>query len=136
MQKKHHTRQSVQHQRQQRRRYPFDEHTMLCQLFKTDCFKAIDRLEHQLRPYLTDNDVRLRHATGIFLSPKGIATIKRSWLYTVIGEAIMPDANGVSPLNEPRNVFFRYLADPAHGNLGISEQTLKASVNKAVSKDN
>ena len=45
---------------------------------------------------------------------------------------IPPRQRGQSILRVSKTVFFSYLADSAHCNLGVSMQTIKAAVNKAV----
>ncbi|WP_456099144.1 hypothetical protein [Prevotella jejuni] len=47
MRKKHYTRQRVQQQRKAKRRYPFDENTMICELFRPQYFKRLDELTNQ-----------------------------------------------------------------------------------------
>ncbi len=131
MRKKHYTRQRVQQQRKAKRRYPFDENTMMCELFKPEYFKRLDELTNQLRPYLSNDVKTLRREKGLFLSEEGKKKIKRTWLYALIAMTIASGEQGESPLRVAKSIFFRYLVSNDHSNIRLSESTLKASVNKA-----
>lgn len=109
---------------------------MICQLYRPECFCRINRLEGQLHDYLDNNQTNLRKSKGIFLSKLGKETIKRSWLYAKIKQAIADDKDGKSPLKISRNAFFRFLASSHHSNIGLSEASLKAAVNKAIRETN
>ena len=136
MRKKHYTRQRVQQQRKAKRRFPFDENTMICELFKPEYFKRLDELTNQLRPYLSNDVKTLRREKGLFLSAEGMKNVKRTWLYALIAMTIAPGEQRESPLKVPRSIFFRYLSSSEHSNIGLSESALKASVNKVLRKDN
>lgn len=131
MRKKHYTRQRVQQQRKAKRRYPFDENTMMCELFKPEYFKRLDELTDQLHPYLSNDMKTLRREKGLFLSEEGKKKIKRTWLYALIALTIASGEQGESPLRVAKSIFFRYLVSNDHSNISLSESTLKASVNKA-----
>lgn len=136
MRKKHYTRQRVQQQRKAKRRYPFDENTMMCELFKPEYFKRLDELTNQLRPYLSNDMKTLRREKGLFLSAEGKKKIKRTWLYALIAMTIAPGEQRESPLKVAKSIFFRYLSSSDHSNIRLSESALKASVNKVLRKDN
>ncbi len=136
MRKKHYTRQRVQQQRKAKRRFPFDENTMICELFKPEYFKRLDELTNQLRPYLSNDVKTLRREKGLFLSAEGMKNVKRTWLYALIAMTIATGEQRESPLKVPRSIFFRYLSSSEHSNIGLSESALKASVNKVLRKDN
>lgn len=136
MRKKHYTRQRVQQLRKAKRRFPFDENTMICELFKPEYFKRLDELTNQLRPYLSNDVKTLRREKGLFLSAEGMKNVKRTWLYALIAMTIAPGEQRESPLKVPRSIFFRYLSSSEHSNIGLSESALKASVNKVLRKDN
>lgn len=136
MRKKHYTRQRVQQLRKAKRRFPFDENTMICELFKPEYFKRLDELTNQLRPYLSNDMKTLRREKGLFLSAEGMKNVKRTWLYALIAMTIAPGEQRESPLKVPRSIFFRYLSSSEHSNIGLSESALKASVNKVLRKDN
>ena len=136
MRKKHYTRQRVQQLRKAKRRFPFDENTMMCELFKPEYFKRLDELTNQLRPYLSNDVKTLRREKGLFLSAEGMKNVKRTWLYALIAMTIAPGEQRESPLKVPRSIFFRYLSSSEHSNIGLSESALKASVNKVLRKDN
>ena len=80
----------MQQQRKAKRRYPFDENTMLCELFRPQYFKRLDMLTNQLRPYLSNEVKTLRREKGLFLSTEGIKNVKRTWLYALIALTIAP----------------------------------------------
>lgn len=136
MRKKHYTRQRVQQLRKAKRRFPFDENTMICELFKPEYFKRLDELTNQLRPYLSNEVKTLRREKGLFLSAEGMKNVKRTWLYALIAMTIAPGEQRESPLKVPRSIFFRYLSTSDHSNIRLSEPALKASVNKVFRKDN
>lgn len=136
MRKKHYTRQRVQQLRKAKRRFPFDENTMICELFKLEYFKRLDELTNQLRPYLSNDVKTLRREKGLFLSAEGMKNVKRTWLYALIAMTIAPGEQRESPLKVSRSIFFRYLSSSEHSNIGLSESALKASVNKVLRKDN
>lgn len=136
MRKKHYTRQRVQQQRKAKRRYPFDENTMMCELFKPEYFKRLDELTDQLRPYLSNDVKTLRREKGLFLSEEGKKKIKRTWFYALIALTITSGEQGESPLKVTKSIFFRYLSSSEHSNITLSEPALKASVNKVLRKDN
>lgn len=136
MRKKHYTRQRVQQLRKAKRRFPFDENTMICELFKPEYFKRLDELTNQLRPYLSNDVKTLRREKGLFLSAEGMKNVKRTWLYALIAMTIAPGEQRESPLKVPRSIFFRYLSSSEHSNIRLSESALKASVNKVLRKDN
>ena len=136
MRKKHYTRQRVQQQRKAKRRFPFDENTMMCELFRLEYFKRLDELTNQLRPYLSNDVKTLRRERGLFLSAEGMKNVKRTWLYALIAMTIAPGEQRESPLKVPRSIFFRYLSRSEHSNIHLSESALKASVNKVLRKDN
>lgn len=131
MRKKHYTRQRVQQQRKAKRRFPFNENTMMCELFKPEYFKRLDELTDQLRPYLSNDMKTLRREKGLFLSAEGKKKIKRTWFYALIAMTIASGEQGESPLRVAKSIFFRYLVSNDHSNISLSESTLKASVNKA-----
>ncbi len=135
MRKKHYTRQRVQQQRKAKRRYPFDENTMICELFRPQYFKRLDELTNQLRPYLSNDVKTLRREKGLFLSAEGKKKIKRTWFYALIAMTIASGEQGESPLKVAKSIFFRYLSNTNHCNITLSESTLKASVNKAFNKE-
>ena len=126
----------MQQQRKARRRYPFDENTMMCELFRPEYFPRLDELATQLRPYLICQQKTLRRERGLFLSAEGMKKIKRTWLYSLIALTIAPGKQGESPLKVAKSIFFRYLASSDHSNIRLSEPALKASVNKALGKEN
>ena len=136
MRKRHDTRQRVQQLRKAKRRFPFDENTMICELFKLEYFKRLDELTNQLRPYLSNDVKTLRREKGLFLSAEGMKNVKRTWLYALIAMTIAPGEQRESPLKVSRSIFFRYLSSSEHSNIGLSESALKASVNKVLRKDN
>lgn len=136
MRKKHYTRQRVQQLRKAKRRFPFDENTMICELFKPEYFKRLDELTNQLRPYLSNDVKTLRREKGLFLSAEEMKNVKRTWLYALIAMTIAPGEQRESPLKVPRSIFFRYLSSSDHSNIRLSESALKASVNKVLRKDN
>ena len=136
MRKKHYTRQRVQQLRKAKRRFPFDENTMICELFKLEYFKRLDELTNQLRPYLSNDVKTLRREKGLFLSEEGKKKIKRTWFYALIALTIASGEQGESPLRVAKSIFFRYLSSSEHSNIGLSESALKASVNKVLRKDN
>ena len=136
MRKKHYTRQRVQQLRKAKRRFPFDENTMMCELFRPEYFKRLDELTSQLRPYLSNDVKTLRREKGLFLSAEGMKNVKRTWLYALIAMTIAPGEQRESPLKVSRSIFFRYLSSSEHSNIHLSESALKASVNKVLRKDN
>ncbi len=136
MRKKHYTRQRVQQLRKAKRRFPFDENTMICELFKLEYFKRLDELTNQLRPYLSNDVKTLRREKGLFLSEEGKKKIKRTWFYALIALTIASGEQGESPLRVAKSIFFRYLSSSEHSNIRLSESALKASVNKVLRKDN
>lgn len=135
MRKKHYTRQRVQQQRKAKRRYPFDENTMMCELFRPQYFKRLDELTDQLRPYLSNDVKTLRREKGLFLSVEGKKKIKRTWFYALIAMTIAPGEQQESPLKVAKSIFFRYPVSNDHSNISLSESTLKASVSKAFNKE-
>ena len=126
----------MQQLRKAKRRFPFDENTMICELFKPEYFKRLDELTNQLRPYLSNEVKTLRREKGLFLSAEGMKNVKRTWLYALIAMTIAPGEQRESPLKVPRSIFFRYLSSSEHSNIRLSEPALKASVNKVFRKDN
>ena len=136
MREKHYTRQRVQQQRKAKRRYPFDENTMMCELFRPQYFKRLDELTDQLRPYLSNDVKTLRREKGLFLSEEGKKKIKRTWFYALIAMTIAPGEQQESPLKVAKSIFFRYLSSSEHSNITLSEPALKASVNKTLGKEN
>lgn len=136
MREKHYTRQRVQQQRKAKRRYPFDENTMMCELFRPQYFKRLDELTDQLRPYLSNDVKTLRREKGLFLSVEGKKKIKRTWFYALIAMTIAPGEQQESPLKVAKSIFFRYLSSSEHSNITLSEPALKASVNKTLGKEN
>ena len=132
MQKKHWTRQRVQTRRQQKRRHPFDDSTTLSDLVRPDRWSRIDELIRSLDDYLTDSDIPPRLRTGLFFKPSALEAYGRTSLYVFLRQFLQPDSDGRSILRVSKTVFYAYLADPAHSNLGVSMQTIKAAVNKAV----
>lgn len=132
MQKKHWTRQRVQTRRQQKRRHPFDDSTTLGDLVRPDRWGRIGELIRSLGDYLTDSDIPPRQRTGLFFKPSALEAYGRTSLYVFLRQFLQPDSDGQSILRVSKTVFYSYLADPAHSNLGVSVQTIKAAVNKAV----
>ena len=132
MKQKHWTRQRVQNQRQQKRRHPFDDSTTLGDLVFRDRWGRIDELIRSLGDYLTDSDIPPRLRTGLFFKPSALEAYGRTTLYVFLRHFLQPDGEGRSILRGSKTVFYSYLADPSHSNLGVSMQTIKAAVNKAV----
>ncbi|MGI6232483.1 MAG: hypothetical protein ACOYJF_06505 [Prevotella sp.] len=132
MQQKHWTRQRVQSRRQQKRRHPFDDSTTLGDLVRPDRWRRIDELIRSLGDYLTDSDIPPRLRTGLFFKPSALEAYGRTLLYVYLRQFLQPDSDGRSILRVSKTVFYSYLADSAHSNLGVSMQTIKAAVNKAV----
>lgn len=132
MKQKHWTRQRVQNQRQQKRRHPFDDSTTLGDLVRPERWRRIDELIRSLGDYLTDSDVTPGLRTGLFFKPSALEAYGRTTLYVFLRHFLQPDGEGRSILRVSKTVFYSYLADPSHSNLGVSMQTIKAAVNKAV----
>ena len=132
MQQMHWTRQRVQTRRQQKRRHPFDDSTTLGDLVRPDRWWRIDELIRSLGGYLTDSHIPPRLRTGLFFKPSALEAYGRTLLYVYLRQFLQPDSEGQSILRVSKTVFYAYLADPAHSNLGVSMQTIKAAVNKAV----
>lgn len=128
---KRHSRQCLQQQRTHRRRYPFSADTCLYKHFAKKGRERFRELYKQLLPYLEDDNGIPVLCRGIFLNDEGKA-LKRQVIYMYLANAIKPFEDGSSPLKVPKSVFFRYLADPAHSNLNVSERSLQAAVNKLI----
>ena len=132
MKQKHWTRQRVQSRRQQKRRHPFDDSTTLGDLVRPDRWGHIDELIHSLGDYLMESDIPPRQRTGLFFKPSALEAYGRTTLYVFLRQFLQPDSDGRSILTVSKTVFYSYLADTLHCNLGVSMQTIKAAVNKAV----
>lgn len=131
MHKKHYTRQRVQRQHRQKRRYAFTDATRIAELFTPAGTARLKSLFADLSQYLRKECSNPILARGLFFTNHTFDIISKKWVYTKIAEALRPMEDGSSPVGVSRNMFFRYLSQPPHSNIGVSEPTLKASVNKA-----
>lgn len=122
-------REVLQEKRRAKRRYPFDSETRLCDLVKTNCYEDIRDLVEHLRPYL-QGVVGTYSVSRLYFDLEKISGIHK-FVYGVLAEFLVK-VIAKGGLKKPLSVFFRYLASPDHCNLGVSEQSLKALITRAM----
>lgn len=132
MAKKRADRKVLQEKRRAKRRFPFNSETRLSDLVKPECYDDIPDLVDSLRPYL-QGEVRSRSVSRLYFDLDKIDGIHK-YIYKKLAEFLVKVV-AKGGLKTPLSVFFRYLASPEHCNLGISEQSLKALITRAMQED-
>ncbi len=121
-------------QRQQRRRYPYSEHTRLVELVDARHAGDVMRLvEERFRPYLMAGEEDFIHLERLYFNLEEIAG-KRSFIMAELALFLkkMKEEHG---LRCRQSVFFRYLSTAEHCNLNISENSLKALILREMQDD-
>ncbi len=111
----------------EKRLYPFDSTTRLCELVKNVAIGDLDKLLVNLSPYLLDKVV-LYHVSRLNFDLDRIRGVQKN-VYKMLAD-FLKNVLAKNGLRVKQEVFFRYLASPDHCNLGILSQSLKAQIRK------
>ena len=125
----------VQQAREQKeRRYPskfFKVSTRLIDLVEQHHHSAVRQLVDNLEPFLMEGESEKGYIslTRLYFNPDMLCN-KRQLVYDELAKFFyqVKSENGFKCL---QSHFFRYLANPVHCNLGVSEKSLKALIAKA-----
>ena len=112
----------------EKRRYPFREETRIIELLQSNCYGDFKTLIQQIRPYLLDTDVNYLTVNSLFFDLKKIVGL-RTYLYEEL-KLFFKKVKEKDGLRCKQSHFFRYLSDPEHCNLGLTEQSMKAIMNQ------
>lgn len=133
MRKRRIARQEQQRRQRENRRYPFKETTKLIELVDKKHYGHMMRLVERLRPYLKDGEGATFTLTRLYFDEEKIRNI-RQFVYDELA-LFMSQVLTENGLTCAQLVFFRYLAQPEHCNLGITENTLKAVITEAIRRN-
>ena len=125
----------VQQAREQKeRRYPskfFKVSTRLIDLVEQHHHSAVRQLVDNLEPFLMEGESEKGYIslTRLYFNPDMLCN-KRQLVYDELAKFFyqVKSENGFKCL---QSHFFRYLANPVHCNLGVSEKSLKALIAKS-----
>lgn len=120
----------LQREQQHRRRYPYDESTRLVELVDRDHRGDMVELITRLQPYLMQRTGSPYLVARLEFSDETLAT-HRFRVYQEIAQ-FMRKVVADGGLKCSQSAFYRYLVDPAHSNLAISESGLKSLVARAI----
>lgn len=110
--------------------FPYKECTRLIDLVKSNCHGDVRRLVDNLRPYLMDGEGGYLFLTRLYFDEEKIQGVRKNAIKAIAEFLIkVKNKNGFSK-HQRQSTFFRYLSDPIHCNLGISEKSLKALIAK------
>ena len=116
--------------KREKRRYPFKSTTKLIELVDKKHYGDIVKLIDRLSPFLQDGERGAFTLTRLYFDLDKLA-YQRQFVYDELSIFLkrVKDENGLLVL---QSVFFRYLTNPDHCNLGISENSLKALISEAM----
>lgn len=113
-----------------RRLFPFNDSTRLIDLVVGECHGDVRKLVDNLRPYLLDGEGGYLGLTRLYFDEEKIQGVRKNAIKAIAEFLIkVKNKNGFSK-HQRQSTFFRYLSDPIHCNLGISEKSLKALIAK------
>ena len=118
-----------QEKRRAQRRYPFKPNTRILDLLWPKAYGDLDTLIKQLAPYLQE-EVRVTKATRLYFNLERIDGVRKN-VYKELAEFLLK-VNSKDALKISTSAFFRYLSSPDHCNLGVSEESLKALITRAM----
>lgn len=117
-------------QQRDRRRYPFTESTKLIELVDKKHYGNVVNLIELLKPYLIDEGQSPFLLTGLFFDLEKVKGQRQCIILELA--SFLKKVKYDGGLRCCQNVFFRYLSNPEHCNLAISENTLKAHILEAI----
>ena len=124
-----------QARKQKERRYPskfLKESTRLIDLVDQHHHSAVRQLVDNLESFLMEGEYEKGYIslTRLYFNPNMFKKLTRQSVYDELAKFFyqVKSENGFKCR---QSHFFRYLADPAHCNLGVSEKSLKALIAKA-----
>lgn len=128
MRKKRIARQVQKAREHHKKMFPYKECTKLIDLVKSNCHGDVRRLVDNLRPYLLDGEGGYLFLTRLYFDEEKIQGVRKNVIKAIAEFLIeVKKKNGII---KRQSTFFRYLSDPIHCNLGISEKSLKALIAK------
>jgi len=114
--------------KRERQRHPFRKETKIIELLNNNSIRDLDNLIRMLQPYLLDMDVNIFTINRLYFDLQKIAG-QRKVIYLEL-KLFFKNVMLKRGLKCKQSHFFRYLTNPEHCNLGISENTIKAILNQ------
>lgn len=124
------TRQEKIQQKRQRRKYPFNETTMIRELFDNKSYGALRNMIDELRPYLLDQNADIYSATRLFFDLEKLKGY-HSVVYIELAK-LFKEVTDAGHLKCRKSIFFRFFSSPDHCNLDIGEKSLKTLIQRAL----
>lgn len=112
--------------RRERRRFPFGKDTKLTDLITKGCYGDVYCLIKELSPYLTDGGREDWHRKQLYFDLDKLKGIRKNVIKSIA--AFVKKVKAKNGFKKSQSVFFRYLCDPNHCNLGIRENSLKSLI--------
>lgn len=116
--------------KREKQRYPFRRETRIIELLNFNSYGDLKELLEQLKPYLKDEDVYFTTANHLYFDLQKIEGV-RVYIYTILN-TFFKSIRKKKGLACKQSLFYRYLSDPEHCNLGISERSIKILLNQDV----
>ena len=110
--------------KREKQRHPFRRETRMIELLQSNSYGDLKSLLQQLKSYLLDKNSNFLTVNRLYFDLQAIAGI-REYIYTEF-RLFFKRVKEKDGLRCKQSHFFRYLADPEHCNLGISENSIKA----------
>lgn len=119
-----------QRKKREKRRYPFNGSTKLIELVDKKHYGDVLKLVDRLRPYLMDGERGAFMLTRLYFDLNKLCN-QRQVVYAEFA-LFLDKMKREDGLICSQAVFFRYLSCEEHCNLGLSENSLKALILKAL----
>ena len=114
--------------KREKQRYPFRKETRMIELLHSNSYGDLKSLIQELRPYLLDKDTHFLAVNQLYFDLREIVGI-REYIYAII-RSFFKGVKKKDGLRCKPSIFYRYLADPEHCNLGIIENSIKTILNQ------
>lgn len=114
--------------KREKQRAPFRKGTRMIELLHSNSHGDLKLLIQKLRPYLLEKNTPFLTINQLYFDLREIVGI-REYIYAII-RSFFKGVKEKDGLRCKQSQFYRYLADPEHCNLGITENSIKAILNQ------
>ena len=114
--------------KREKQRYPFRKETRMIELLYSNSYGELMSLIQKLRPYLMEKNTNFLTINQLYFDLREIVGI-REYIYAII-RSFFKGVKEKDGLRCKPSIFYRYLADPEHCNLGIKENSIKTIMNQ------
>ena len=112
------------------RRYKFKDETLLKEFIHPSAYKELRGVLQKLHPYLLDQGLNINNANRLYFDLEKIIGLRQYVIDTLA--IFLAKAKQTARLAKTQSQLLRYLSDPVHCNLGISESSLKTLILEAI----